>query len=199
MKTLLKKIFTVYLLVSAVHSAPAESEEQKESKQGITYTIPVKVEGVEKEEIVTIDEENDVEIFKSVGSDDVDIVEDFDAGIEGMVPRDSDSCYVLPLNMEENIPPAELKFSIESAKPEDESAKDKGTTYKYYTLAGNAIKNRSVVGDTIAEKCLGRDIFWLKPLPRGDHARGKRGCSVGCGCACGSSCTCDCWIRCQLY
>ncbi|XP_070572870.1 leukocyte cell-derived chemotaxin 1-like [Ptychodera flava] len=191
-------IFFVCLFTTAVQSAPADSQVTKEPiKQGIKYTIPVKFEGVNQEETVTIDEEKNVEIFQSIGSDDVEIVEDFDAGIEGMVPKGSDSCYVRPLDMEENIPPNELKLYIEN-RSQNKSQEDEGTRYKFYTLAGNAIKNRSVVGDTIAEKCEGRDIFWLKPLPHGEHARHKRGCSYSCGCrASWSGISCGCTLRCS--
>ena len=159
------------LLINVVWSAPATQEAQDNS-----YSVTIKDDGEEKEEIIIIDEEKNVEIFQSVGSDDAEIVEDFDTGLEGIIPKKGDSCYVRPLNSDENSEPADLKAGIENAKSQNDVPETKGNADDYYTLAGNPIKNPAVVGQTIADKCEGRNIYWLKSLPHGDSGRDKRGC-----------------------
>ncbi|XP_070572757.1 arenicin-1-like [Ptychodera flava] len=164
-------IIVAYLAISAVQSAPADPAESK----GNTYSVTINDGGKEREEIVVIDEEKNVEIFKSVSSDDADIVEDFNTGLEAFIPRDGDSCYVKPMNGDENTSPADLKADIESGDSKstnpDDDEKD-----EYYTLAGKPIINRSVVGETISEKCEGRNIYWLTALSHGDQDRDKRAC-----------------------
>ncbi|XP_070572723.1 arenicin-1-like isoform X2 [Ptychodera flava] len=170
MKTVV--VFVACLLVGAVKSAPGPADKE-ESK---TYTVVVKDHGVEQEEKIVIDEERNVEIFQTVGSDDAEIVEDFDAGLEATVPKNGDSCYVKPMDEAENMPPAELKSDLESLKSEDKVSESENEGESYYTLSGRPIKNKSVVGETIANKCEGRDIYWLASIPHGDQDRDKRGC-----------------------
>ncbi|XP_070572761.1 arenicin-1-like [Ptychodera flava] len=164
-------IVVAYLAISAVQSAPADPADSK----GNTYSVTINDGAKEREEIVVIDEEKNVEIFKSVSSDDADIVEDFNTGLEAVIPRDGDSCYVKPMNDEDNTSPADLKANIESGDSKstnpDDDEKD-----EYYTLAGKPIINRSVVGETISEKCEGRNIYWLTALSHGDQNRDKRAC-----------------------
>ncbi|XP_070544431.1 arenicin-1-like [Ptychodera flava] len=165
-------IVVAYLAISAVQSAPDDPAESK----GNTYSVTVNDGGTEREETIIIDEEKNVEIFKSVNSDDADIVEDFNTGLEAFIPTHGDSCYVKPMISEENTSPADLKADIESGDSKSTNPVDDEKD-EYYTLAGNPIIKRSVVGETISEKCEGRNIYWLTALSHGDQDRHKRACT----------------------
>ncbi|XP_070572848.1 leukocyte cell-derived chemotaxin 1-like [Ptychodera flava] len=174
MKTLV--IIVASLFAGVVLSAPTDST-TKDSQEN-TYSIKVSDHGVEKEDTIIIDEEKNIEIFQTVDSDDAEVVEDFDAGLEGIIPRNGDSCYVKPLNSGENIPPAELKSRLESSGSENVIQEQGDKDDDLYVLAGGPIKNRAVVGETIAEKCEGRNIYWLTLAEDGhqDQGRVKRSC-----------------------
>ncbi|XP_070573653.1 leukocyte cell-derived chemotaxin 1-like [Ptychodera flava] len=168
-------IIVTSLFVGVVLSAPSDSVTKEPKKY--TYSIKVnEVSGGQREDTIIIDEERNVEIFQTVHSDDAEVVEDFDAGLEGIIPRNGDSCYVKPLNSGENVPPAELKSRLESSGSDNVIEETGDKDDDLYVLAGGPIKNRAVVGETIAEKCEGRDIYWLT-LAQSEHkGREKRGC-----------------------
>ncbi|XP_070573841.1 uncharacterized protein [Ptychodera flava] len=164
------------LFIGVALSAPADPAPKDTQKNA--YSVKVSAHGVEREDTIIIDEDKNVEIFQTVNSDDAEIVEDFDAELEGIIPRNGDSCYVKPLNSGESVPPAELKSRLESAGSENAMQEQGDKDDNLYVLAGGPIKNRAVVGETIAEKCEGRNIYWLTLAEDVPTGRAKRGCYV---------------------
>ncbi|XP_070567116.1 uncharacterized protein [Ptychodera flava] len=162
-------IVVAFLLINAVHSMPAHSQYLEDN----TYVIAFHGNGVTANETIYIDEDKNVEIYQGIDSG-TEIVKDFDAGIEAIVRASDDQCYVKPLINNENTPPSELKSKIENVKLQGDDLKAEERKEQYYALTGNAIKNLSVIGETIAERCTGRDVYWLTPFPLLEKGRDRR-------------------------
>ncbi|XP_070562310.1 uncharacterized protein [Ptychodera flava] len=122
-----------------------------------SYPLIVEHNGEKKEELVIVDEEKNVEIFREYGSD-AKTVADFDTGLAAIVHEERNACYILPLDSNKFITPEELKPILESGK----EIKQENGYNEYYTVAGGPIKNSMIVGETIEQECEGKAIYWLK-------------------------------------
>ncbi|XP_077979147.1 leukocyte cell-derived chemotaxin 1-like [Glandiceps talaboti] len=151
-------VVVLHLAIAFVNSAPTEEK---------AYHLTVYAEGEEKTVTVIIDEEKNTESFKSEDSDaNGEIVQDFNIGIEAIIPANDKVCYVTPMENGKVTVPAELKKELEKSK--DKPIETDGGYYEYFSVAGDAIKDTSVLGKPINEACNGKASYWLIPTKSSD-------------------------------
>ncbi|XP_070573664.1 uncharacterized protein [Ptychodera flava] len=80
-------------------------------------------------------------------------------GLEAVIPEDDKICYINPMDARKNTQPTELKSVLENAKGVPQDVADGSD--EYFTIAGDPIKDSSVLGGTIGEKCGDRDAYWV--------------------------------------
>ncbi|XP_070564303.1 arenicin-2-like [Ptychodera flava] len=144
------------------------------------FKLVVERNGEKKEELVIVDEEKNVEIFREYGSD-TKVVVDFDTGLEAFVHEERNACYIRPFDSNKYMTPKELKrkLRLQAGKEIKQQSED----IEYYTVAGGPIKNSMIVGETIGQECEGKAIYWLKcgqPNDAGASAKPWSPCRVVC-------------------
>ncbi|XP_070545516.1 integral membrane protein 2C-like [Ptychodera flava] len=159
--------FTIFCLtVTGIRSTLAGSISGSEGK---SYTVTFTDKEDEK---VFIDEDRNIEIYKTTDPTPAEIVKDFNMGLEAIVPDDDKVCYISPMDASKNTQPTELKSVLENAKGVLQDVED--GTDEYSSIAGDPINDTSILGGTIGEKCGDRDTYWLKVSQQ--NGRVRRGC-----------------------
>ncbi|XP_070573665.1 leukocyte cell-derived chemotaxin 1-like [Ptychodera flava] len=163
--------FAIFCLaVTCIRSTTTGSNSGSEGKSYTVNFIDKKFE----DENVFIDEDKNIEIYKITDPTPAEIVKDFNTGVEAIVPEDDNVCYISPMDATQNTQPTELKSVLENAKGVSQDVEEESE--EYFSIAGDPIKDSSVLGDTIGEKCGGRDAYWL--IIGQQYGRVKRECSL---------------------
>ncbi|XP_070572755.1 uncharacterized protein [Ptychodera flava] len=140
------------------------------------WTLPAD-DPTSDEEFIMIDEGKNVEIFRT---ESLEVVKDFELGVECIMPIRDDSCYVRKLDETKSTPPQELKLYLESGESTVDVEDDEADFVGNYATIGDPIDDPSVVGDTIAEECEGRKIYLVERVKLGGTGRTKRALCTRC-------------------
>ncbi|XP_006823410.1 uncharacterized protein LOC102803396 [Saccoglossus kowalevskii] len=125
------------------------------------------------EQEITIDENRNTEVYVTSGSDDAVIIKDFNQRLEVIVPKTGERCFVRPLRASRNVDPSKLKKDLKHAIDEGVEPQLGDTSEEHLTVDNVPIKS-NCFGEIITEKCEGRNIYWMEPVPHGDAEMMKR-------------------------
>jgi len=135
------------------------------------YNVMLEVNGEVQNEHITIDFENNVEIFFNTTTDEV-LIMDYDRGLVVSSSRKRKNCYVVPmLDTVDAASPDDLAQMLE----EDENAIFHSEMQRVQLdVIEKSITDTSFLGDTINDHCEGKDIFWAYPTCENNNDRVKR-------------------------
>ncbi|XP_006814442.1 uncharacterized protein LOC102808517 [Saccoglossus kowalevskii] len=68
----------------------------------------------DEEQTITVNEEENIEIYRTSHSDDAIIIKDFNRRLEVIAPKGGEKCFVRPLRASKNVEPSKLKRNLEN-------------------------------------------------------------------------------------
>jgi len=135
------------------------------------YNVMLEVNGEVQNEHITIDFENNVEIFFNTTTDEV-LIMDYDRSLVVSSSKERKNCYVVPmLDTVDAASPDDLAQTLE----EDENAIFHSEMQRVkLDVIEKSITDTSFLGDTINDHCEDKDIFWAYPTCENSDYRVKR-------------------------
>uniref|UniRef100_A0ABM0MLA5 Integral membrane protein 2 n=1 Tax=Saccoglossus kowalevskii TaxID=10224 RepID=A0ABM0MLA5_SACKO len=122
----------------------------------------------DEEQTITVNEEENIEIYRTSHSDDAIIIKDFNRRLEVIAPKGGDKCFVRPLRASKNVEPSKLKRNLENDTEQGVDQQVEQESEEHLLLDNVPIKDTSCFGETINVECDGREMYWMEPIQHGD-------------------------------